>query len=336
MAQKEYEMDDDYKKAAAFLVEQIAERDEIAAKLKLLSPKDRPEGLRLLAELDKAIERGEQALANEYESKQNYQRALDEQAQVAEKALHAVAGSLIHVKYRLPDKFEEAFNIFTKGFTNKEIEDFEDRMAEMEAGDLVRIIRRKGETREQAEEFLKNFRIQEEKERRAAFEEFVEKYSGKYVHTKYRQPEMREKIDEVLAEIKPDWAKEFLDVVAYLEAHHLLECIAVEGETQEETEAFLENYRAAMFDDLAERMKMIFIHIKYRHPDKLEEIRAALLNNYTPEEEKDFYDGVAILEAGDLISLIQRKGETVEETEEYLKKFRAAEARGEMLITNYE
>jgi hypothetical protein len=244
MSKKEYEMDDDYKKAAAFLVEQIAERDEIAENLKLLSPEDRPEGLRLLAKLDKAIERSEQALANDYEAQQNYQRALDEEAQAWEKALHATAGSLIHLKYRHSDKFEEAFNIFTKGWSNKEIEAFEDRMAEMEAGDLVRIIRREGETRKQAEEFLKNFRIREEKERAALFEEFLEKFSGKYVHYKYREPETREQFDGVIAGLKPEQIKEFHDLVAYLEAHHLIELIAVEGETQEETEEYLRKYRA--------------------------------------------------------------------------------------------
>lgn len=238
-------MDDGYKKAAAFLVEQITERDEIAENLKLLSPEDRPEGLRLLAKLDKAIERGEQALANDYEAQQNYQRALDKEAQTWESALHSAAGSLIHMKYRHSDKFEEAFDIFTKGWSNKEIEAFEDRMAEMEAGDLVRIIRREGETRKQAEVFLKNFRIREEKKRRKLFEEFMEKFSANYVHLKYRQPEMREQFDEVLAELKPEQVKEFHDLVASLEAHYLIECITVEGETPEETEEFLKKYRAA-------------------------------------------------------------------------------------------
>ena len=80
-----------------------------------------------------------------------------------------------------------------------------------------------------------------------------------------------------------------------------------------------------MFEDLANRMAMVFIHIKYRHPDKLEEIRAASTNNYTPEEEKDFYNRVERLEADDLIGLISRQGETREQTEEFLKNYRAAQ-----------
>lgn len=76
------------------------------------------------------------------------------------------------------------------------------------------------------------------------FEEFLEKFTAQYVHMKYRQPELREQFDEVLAELKPEQIREFHDVVTYIEAHHLIECITVEGEMPEETEAFLENYRA--------------------------------------------------------------------------------------------
>lgn len=86
-----------------------------------------------------------------------------------------------------------------------------------------------------------------------------------------------------------------------------------------------EEKRDSMAEDLAQRMKMVFIYIKYRHPEKLEEIRAALLNDFTPEEEQEFYDGVAELEAADLISLIAQQGETREETEEFLRQYRAAE-----------
>lgn len=243
--EKVYPMDEDYNQALKFLTDQIAERDEMVKQLKLLPPEAQPEGRRLLSELNKAIERGEQALANEYESYQNYQRALEEEANVWESALHSVAGSLIHLKYRYPEKFDEAKAIFTKDWSDEELLAFDDRMAIMEAGDLVRIIRQEGETREEAEEFLRNYRLEEE--------------------------------------AKKD----------------------------------------ALFEDLAERLAMVFIHIKYRHPEKLEEIRAAATNNYTPEEEQAFYDRVAILEAGDLISIIAREGETREQTEEFLKNYRA-------------
>ena len=82
MSKKEYPMDENYNQALKFLTEQIAERDELSEQLKLLSPADRPEGLRLLAELDKSIERGEQALANEYEVTQNLRRTEEERDEV--------------------------------------------------------------------------------------------------------------------------------------------------------------------------------------------------------------------------------------------------------------
>jgi hypothetical protein len=163
MSEKEYEMDDHYKKAAAFLVEQIAERDEFAENLKLLPPEARPEGLRLLAEFDNAIERGEQALAKEYETYQNMRRLEDKRDQKYDELTEALAGSYIHVKYRHPEmlaKLEEAVD----NMDPDQAKAFRESAARQEkSGDLVKIIRREGETREQAEEFLKNYRAAEGK-----------------------------------------------------------------------------------------------------------------------------------------------------------------------------
>ena len=162
MSEKEYEMDEHHKSAAAFLVEQIAQRDEIAAQLKLLPPEARPEGLRLLAEFDKAIERSEQALANDYEAYQKYQRSLEAQAKAGEDALESMAGVFVHVKYRLPDKLDELKATIFDNWSDADKQDFYDRAARLEAGDLIRIIAVQGETREQTEEFLKNFRAAEQ------------------------------------------------------------------------------------------------------------------------------------------------------------------------------
>jgi hypothetical protein len=79
---KEYEMDDKYKQALAFLLETIEQRDELAETIKLAPPEKRAEGLQLLAQLDKSIEAGEQALANEYEAFQTHARAEDEMRQM--------------------------------------------------------------------------------------------------------------------------------------------------------------------------------------------------------------------------------------------------------------
>lgn len=75
---KEYEMDDNYKQALAFLLEAIRQRDILAESLKLAPPERRAEGLQLLAQMDESIEAGEQALANEYETFQTHARAEDD------------------------------------------------------------------------------------------------------------------------------------------------------------------------------------------------------------------------------------------------------------------
>lgn len=75
---KEYEMDDNYKQALAFLLESIGERDQLAETVKLAPPEKRAEGLHLLAQLDKSIEASEQALAKEYETFQTHERVKDE------------------------------------------------------------------------------------------------------------------------------------------------------------------------------------------------------------------------------------------------------------------
>jgi len=243
MSKKEYPMDDDYNKALQFLTEQIAERDLMREQLKSLPPEARKEGLRMISELDKAIEKGEQALANEYDAFQNQRRLEEERDQLFDEATRGIAGMYVHAKYRNPEMIAGMDEIIAK-MGPAESDAFYRYVDEIEAGDLVRIIRREGETREEAEEFLKNYRIQEEKERAALFQEFLEKYVGQYVFFKYRQPAMREKFDTEIARIPPEQSKEFYDSVAKLEAHYLIDCIALEGETREETEEFLKNYRA--------------------------------------------------------------------------------------------
>lgn len=244
MKKKEYPMDEDYNKALKFLTAQIAERDMMSEQLKLLPPEERKEGLRLLSLLNKAIEKGEQALANEYEAYQKQRRLEEERDEMLDEATRRIAGAYVHVKYRNPEILEKMEEIIAK-MEPAESNAFYRYVDEIESGDLVRIIRREGETREEAEEFLKNFRIKEEQEKAALFQEFLEKYCGQYVFIKYRQPEIRQQFEDMIAQIPPAQVKEFYDTAAKLEANFLLDCIALEGETREETEEFLKNFRAA-------------------------------------------------------------------------------------------
>ncbi len=158
MKHKEYPMDEDYNRALTFLTEQIAERDSLRERLKLLPPTARPEALRLLADLDKAIEKGEQSLAKEYESYQNLRRLEEKRDNIFKDMAERMVMVFIHIKYRHPEKLEEIRAAVLNNHTPEEVQDFYDRVATLEAGDLISLISRQGETREQTEEFLKNYR----------------------------------------------------------------------------------------------------------------------------------------------------------------------------------
>ncbi len=160
MSEKEYEMDDDYKQALAFLLERIAERDEIAEQMKLLPPAARPEGLRLLAELDKGIERSEQALADEYDAGQKVRRSEEERDQAFDELTEGLAGAYVHAKYRNPDMLPN-LDAVIEGMDDEHGTQFRQAIARHESGDLISIIARQGETREQTEEFLENYRAAE-------------------------------------------------------------------------------------------------------------------------------------------------------------------------------
>lgn len=163
MNQKEYPMDEDYNRALEFLTEQIAERDEMVKQLKFLPPKTRPEALRLLDELNKAIEKGEQALAKEYDAYQNMRRLEEERDALFDDLAERMVMIFIHIKYRHPENLEEIRAAALNNYTPEEEQAFYDRVAFLEAGDLISIISREGETREQTEEFLKNYRAAEGK-----------------------------------------------------------------------------------------------------------------------------------------------------------------------------
>lgn len=157
MKEKEYPMDDDYNRALEFLIKQIAERDEMLEQVKFLPPEARPEALRLLDNLSKAIEKGEQALAKEYDSVQNLRRLEEDRDNKFDELLEGLAGSYVHVKYRNPEMLEK-LEATINAMPPEESKVFYDRAAQIESGDLIRVIARQGETREQTEEFLKNYR----------------------------------------------------------------------------------------------------------------------------------------------------------------------------------
>lgn len=139
---------------------------------------------------------------------------------------------------------------------------------------------------------------------------------------------LRDEIAESLKIAPPDKVREGQEILAEMDKKiESLELVLAREYESYQNLRRTEEKRDEVFEDMFERMVMVFIHIKYRHPEKLEEMRAALLNNYTPEEEQAFYDRVAILEADDLIKIIAREGETREQTEEFLKNYKAEQIK---------
>ena len=244
MKQKEYPMDEDYNRAAAFLAEMIAEREELAEVIKNLPPNARPEALRLLSDLDKAIDEREQKLANEYEAFQNYQKLTDERDEMFDELVRRLAGAYVHIKYRNPEALAE-MEATINNMPPEQAQEFYDCAAILESGDLIRIIAREGETREQTEEFLRNYRTEKEKEHDIVFNDILESFAGAFVHAKYRHPHLLPKLEAEMKNMPPEYAKAFYERIAKIEETDLISFIALEGETLEDTEEFLRNYRAA-------------------------------------------------------------------------------------------
>jgi hypothetical protein len=79
MAQrKEYEMSDGYKRALQKLLDRIKTRDWAVEKLKTIHPSRRAKLTKQIAELNRGIDKFEQALANEYEIVQKLGQAQEE------------------------------------------------------------------------------------------------------------------------------------------------------------------------------------------------------------------------------------------------------------------
>lgn len=113
---KEYEMDAGYKQALAYLLDAIRQRDFLAETIKLAPPEKRAEGLQLLAQMDKSIEAGEQALANEYEAHQTHERAKDDLRQTLKSKTETELAQLrAHLKEN-PGKMEAVEKMLAEEF----------------------------------------------------------------------------------------------------------------------------------------------------------------------------------------------------------------------------
>lgn len=113
---KEFEMDESYKQGLAYLLEAIEQRDLLAETIKLAPPEKRAESLQLLAQMDKSIEAGEQALANEYEAYQTHERAKDDLRQTLKSKTDAELAQLrAHLKEN-PGKMQAVEKMLAEEF----------------------------------------------------------------------------------------------------------------------------------------------------------------------------------------------------------------------------
>lgn len=140
MADKVYEMYDDYNEAIEKLLAFINLRDLLADSLKDPSPKNRREVQEMVAEMDKQIESTEAKLAKEYEAYQTKCRAEEELEAMSEEATEKVEKYFILVKHRMPEKLEELKTAIFTDWTPEEIQDFYDRAAIREATQLEEIL----------------------------------------------------------------------------------------------------------------------------------------------------------------------------------------------------
>lgn len=140
MAEKVYEMYEDYHQAAAQLVELIEARDMLKEAMKTWHPSRLADGYIILKETNEKIEKCEAALAKEYETYQEACRAREAYDKSLDELAEGVYASYIYLKHRHPETFKRVQAAWYEGRTPEEIEELEDRIAILEATRLEEFI----------------------------------------------------------------------------------------------------------------------------------------------------------------------------------------------------
>jgi hypothetical protein len=141
MNEIEYEMPQDYQDSLAFVMDLIEECDAFRRQIPTLPPWVNVEEARAkLAEMEKAIDKAEELLANEYNAYQAHEKAKADLDETNKEVLIRMQMVYIYYKHRIPDKLEEIKAAALNGFTPEEIQDFYDGVAILEATQLEEII----------------------------------------------------------------------------------------------------------------------------------------------------------------------------------------------------
>lgn len=116
---KVYEMDGNYQKALADLLEAIELRDQLVKEIKIAPPEKIREGQLLIQEMTKKIDESEEALAAEYEAFQTHARAVDALRDEAKSSTDEELRRLrLHFKEN-PDDMKELQKIIEEEFPEK-------------------------------------------------------------------------------------------------------------------------------------------------------------------------------------------------------------------------
>lgn len=139
MAEKVYEMSDEYNKRAAVLIEMIEARDRLVETIKNTPVNQRAEKQAALKFVNQRIEMVESDLAEEYEEYQENRR-FEEKVKEADAFIEKI---FIQTKHCEPEKFDGLKNALFIKMSEEEIINFEDRIAILEATRLEEFIGKK-------------------------------------------------------------------------------------------------------------------------------------------------------------------------------------------------
>jgi dsDNA-specific endonuclease/ATPase MutS2 len=104
---KEYEMSDGYKRSTQNLLNAIELRDKLVGMLKIARPAKRAKIVASIADLDRQIDKHEQALAGEYEIAQKLGQA-EEEYEAQMEALDKMADNILEgMKEKAPELYEK-------------------------------------------------------------------------------------------------------------------------------------------------------------------------------------------------------------------------------------
>jgi hypothetical protein len=140
MKKTEYEMPPEYHESTAKLLELYEMRDEYEKKLRDFPLLMTDEMRRGKFEVDREIDKFENALAEQYEAHQLYKSLEDTQNQLADVMLLRTMEMYINIKHKAPELLEGFEKLIHESFSPEDVEAYLDQVAIMETTRLKEIL----------------------------------------------------------------------------------------------------------------------------------------------------------------------------------------------------